>query len=82
MKQEELRDHLAALLEGGHAYMKVEEILSGFPASVGSARIEGVAHTPWQLMEHIRIALWDILEFSRDAGHVSPKFPDGVLARL
>ena len=77
MKDDALRDHLVALLEGGHAYMKVEEILGDFPASLASSRIEGMAHTPWQLMEHIRIAQWDILEFSRDAGHVSPKFPDG-----
>ena len=77
MKDEALRDHLAALLEGGHAYMKVEEILGGFPASLVSSKIAGVVHTPWQLMEHIRIAQWDILEFSRDPGHVSPKFPDG-----
>ena len=77
MKDGALRDHLVALLEGGHAYMKVEEILGGFPASLGSARIEGVAHTPWRLLEHIRIAQWDIVEFSKHASHVSPEFPGG-----
>ena len=34
-------------------------------------------HSPWQLLEHLRICQWDILEFSRDAAHVSPHFPVG-----
>ena len=77
MNNATLRDHLVKLLQGGSAFMKVEEIIGGFPASMGSARLEGVSHTPWQLLEHIRIAQWDILEFSRDPDHLSPKFPDG-----
>lgn len=40
-------------------------------------RRPGVEHTPWQLLEHLRICQWDILEFSRNAEHVSPDFPDG-----
>jgi hypothetical protein len=39
--------------------------------------VEGLPHTGWQLLEHVRIAQWDILEFSRDAKHVSPGFPEG-----
>jgi hypothetical protein len=39
--------------------------------------VDGVPHTPWRLLEHMRIAQWDILEFSRDPGHVSPAFPEG-----
>ena len=38
---------------------------------------EGAAHSLWDLLEHMRIAQWDILEFCRDAKHVSPKFPKG-----
>jgi hypothetical protein len=37
---------------------------------------EGAPHTPWQLLEHIRIAQWDILEFSKSGKHKSPKWPD------
>jgi hypothetical protein len=39
--------------------------------------VAGVPHTPWRLLEHLRIAQWDILEFSRNPRHVSPPFPDG-----
>ena len=34
-------------------------------------------HTAWEILEHLRIAQWDILSFSLSADHVSPKFPDG-----
>ena len=34
-------------------------------------------HTPWRLLEHLRIAQWDILWFSIDPRHVSPEFPAG-----
>ena len=40
--------------------------------------LHGAPYTPWQLLEHLRIAQWDILEFSRDTEHVSPEFPEGL----
>ena len=50
------------------------------PAELRGAKPDppkGGPHTPWRLVEHIRIAQWDILEFCRNPKHVSPKFPDG-----
>src|SRR5262249_46573930 len=41
------------------------------------AKAPGIPHTPWRLLEHMRIAQWDILEFSRNPRHVSPEFPVG-----
>jgi uncharacterized damage-inducible protein DinB len=38
---------------------------------------EGAPWTLWELFEHIRIAQWDILEFSKSAEHQSPEFPKG-----
>ncbi|MEJ2080149.1 MAG: DinB family protein [Acidobacteriota bacterium] len=72
-----LREQLVALLEGGHAHMSPRDILKGVPSDLRGRRPEGVAHTAWQLLEHLRIAQWDILEFSRNPKHVSPKWPDG-----
>ncbi len=72
-----LRDHLVKLLQGGSAYLTVDEILEGLPADRRGARAENLPHTPWQLLEHLRLAQSDILEFSRTPGHVSPKWPDG-----
>src|SRR5215210_5917821 len=72
-----LREHLLHLLRGGGAHIKFEDATGGFPAEFYNARAEGVPYTPWQLLEHMRIAQWDILEFSRSAAHVSPKWPEG-----
>jgi hypothetical protein len=72
-----LREHLLYLLRGGGAHIKFDEALKGFPVELVNARAAGVPYTPWQLLEHMRIAQWDILEFSRSAAHVSPDWPDG-----
>jgi hypothetical protein len=72
-----LRRHLVYLLGDGGAHVDFDTAIARFPAAQRGARIAGAPHTAWQLLEHLRIAQWDILEFSRNAGHVSPKFPDG-----
>jgi hypothetical protein len=72
-----LRAHLIKLLEGGGAHVKCSEALAGLPEAKRGMRAGNSPHTAWQLLEHLRIAQWDILEFSRNAKHVSPKFPEG-----
>ena len=72
-----LREHVLYVLRGGGAHIKFEEAIKGFPAEFFNARAEGVPYTPWQLLEHMRVAQWDILEFSRSAAHVSPEWPEG-----
>ncbi len=73
----ELRRHLLELLEGKSAHIDLETVLNGFPVGEINTRLENAPHTAWELLEHLRIAQHDIVEFSRDANHVSPKFPDG-----
>ena len=72
-----LREHVLELLEGKFAHIDLETALSDFPLSKINTRLPHSPHTAWELLEHIRLAQWDILEFSRDAKHVSPDFPDG-----
>jgi len=72
-----LRDHVLYLLKGEGAHISFDDLIADFPAEKCGERIEGLPYTAWQVLEHIRIALWDILEFSRDAKHVSPKWPEG-----
>jgi len=72
-----LREHLEYLLKGGGAHVHFEDVLNGFPSSKRGVFAKGLPHTGWQLLEHLRIAQWDILEFSRNARHVSPDFPGG-----
>ena len=72
-----LREELAFLLRRGNAHVDFETAISGLAPEFRGATPAGVPHTPWRLLEHMRIAQWDILEFCRDAKHVSPNFPDG-----
>jgi len=75
--QRELRAHLLELLEGKSAHIDLKTVLNEFPADEINTRIKNAPHTAWELLEHLRIAQHDIVEFSTDAKHVSPKFPDG-----
>jgi uncharacterized damage-inducible protein DinB len=72
-----LRERLVELLRSTHAHAGLEAALEGLPAEQRGARPPGQPHTVWRLFEHLRIAQWDILEFSRDASHVSPQWPAG-----
>ena len=72
-----LRKQLMWLLSGGHAHADFENTIRGLPAKARGAKVKGVPYTAWELLEHMRLAQWDILEFSRDAKHVSPEFPAG-----
>jgi hypothetical protein len=72
-----LRDHLLELLRGGHGHATFDKAIEGLPANLRGARAPGLPHTVWQLVEHLRLAQWDILEFSRDKSHVSPDWPAG-----
>lgn len=75
--EQALRDHLIGLLAGGSAHAKFEDAVKGFPAKLRDKKPAKFSHTPWMLLEHLRITQWDILEFSRNAKHVSPKWPEG-----
>src|SRR5260370_41981329 len=72
-----LRDQLLNRLRGGGAHMAFDDFIADFPPELCGRKIDGLPYTTWQVIEHMRIAQWDILEFSRDASHKSPKFPEG-----
>ncbi len=72
-----LRDHLVKLLEGGHAHATFDAAVKGLPAALRARAPKGLPYSPWQILEHLRIAQWDILEFSRDRDHQSPAWPEG-----
>jgi len=72
-----VREQVVRLLQGGQAHLTLDAVLKNFPQSLRGRKPEGVPHSAWQLLEHMRIAQWDILEFSRNAKHVSPEWPEG-----
>jgi hypothetical protein len=72
-----VREQVINLLKGGQAHLTLEDAVKDFPQKLRGTRPEGTPHSAWELLEHMRIAVWDILEFSRDPKHVSPKWPEG-----
>jgi hypothetical protein len=65
------------LLKGGGAHVKFDEVIAGIPPKLRGQKPAGMPHSPWMLLEHMRIAQWDILGFSRNPKHVSPDWPSG-----
>jgi hypothetical protein len=72
-----LRQHVLSLLTGGHAHAGFEAAIKNLPAGLRGKRPKGAEHSPWEIVEHMRIAQWDILEFSRNPSHQSPAWPEG-----
>jgi uncharacterized damage-inducible protein DinB len=72
-----LREHLVKLLTGAEAHASFDQAIENLPAELRGKRPPGGEHSPWELLEHLRIAQWDILEFSRNAKHKSPDWPEG-----
>lgn len=72
-----LREHVVYLLEGGGAHAKFNDVIKDLPPNLRGTRPDKFPHTAWMLLEHLRLAQWDILEFSRNAKHVSPDWPKG-----
>ena len=72
-----LREHLLELLNGGHAHSTFQDAIEDLPPELYGAKPAHFPHSPWMLLEHLRIAQRDILEFSRNKKHESPKWPEG-----
>lgn len=76
-KQKELRTHVLELLDGRSAHIDLKNALKDFPLGKINKKVKHSPHSAWDLLEHLRLAQWDIVEFSRTPDHESPEFPDG-----
>jgi hypothetical protein len=72
-----LRHLLIDALRGQHSHLDFADAIKDFPEDGRGKKLPGAPHTAWQLLEHLRIAQWDILEFSRNPKHQSPHWPKG-----
>ena len=77
MSDKALREHLVNLLSGRDAHIDWKESFKSISPKMRGVRPDGLPYSLWELLEHMRIAQRDILEFSRDAKHVSPEWPKG-----
>jgi len=73
----DLRQHVVNLLSGGNAHATFDDAVKNLPPELRGKKPKGAEYSAWQLLEHLRIAQWDILEFSRDPKHQSPEWPSG-----
>ncbi len=72
-----LREAVLTLLRGGRAHVSFEKAVANLPEDLRGKKARGAPYTPWQQLEHMRIAQWDILEYIRNPQHVSPEWPEG-----
>lgn len=72
-----LRELLVRQLDGGQAYVTFAEAIRDLPVEIRGVTPEGAAHSAWQVLEHLRISQWDIVDFSRNSEHRSPQWPAG-----
>jgi hypothetical protein len=71
-----LRDTLVEFLRGASAHADFDSVVKDFPAELRGKRPKGAEHSAWQLLEHIRVALHDLYDFSTNSKYVSMKWPD------
>jgi hypothetical protein len=74
--EQSLRKHLLELLQGGHAHATFDAIIANIPANLRGKKPANYPHSLWMLLEHLRLAQWDILDFSRNPNYVARKWPD------
>src|SRR5688500_11795986 len=70
-----LRDHLVRLLDWQDAHVNFDEAVKGLPAKLRGVRPPGLAHSPWELLEHLRICQHDILDFCRNRDYKELTWP-------
>jgi hypothetical protein len=75
-QHEILIEEVVHLLQGGNAHADIKKALDGLPKNQRGEKPDKLPYSIWQLVEHIRIAQWDMLEFCKDSNHQSPKWPD------
>src|SRR5713101_935394 len=76
-RDKSLRDHLLYLLRGGGAHISFDDAMGNWTLQLAGVKVANFPHTAWMLLEHMRLAQWDILDFSRDSKHVSSAWPEG-----
>lgn len=72
---EQLREHLLYLLDGGGAHATFDDVVKNMPEKLRGVKPDGLEHSAWMLLEHLRLAQWDILEFSRNSKYKAPEWP-------
>ena len=76
IQEDTIRKNLLASLQGRNAHISFEETIKGFPDDYYNKRISGIQYSCWDLLEHLRLAQWDILDFILNSEYQSKTWPD------
>ena len=71
----QLREHVIYLLDGGGAHARFDDVVKDMPEEMRGVKPKGFPHSAWMLLEHLRLAQWDILEFSRNSKYKAGEWP-------
>jgi hypothetical protein len=71
----QLREHVIYLLDGGGAHARFEDAAKNMPENLQGEKANGLPHTPWMLLEHLRFTQRDILDFCRNPKYKTPEWP-------
>lgn len=77
MSDDALREQLVDLIRGGGAHLDFGEAVADLAPELRGRKPRGLPHTPWRLVEHMRLAQQDIVEFTRNRRWQSPPWPEG-----
>ncbi|MBS3770664.1 MAG: DinB family protein [Bacteroidales bacterium] len=75
--EQKLRDQLVTMIRQGNAFRSLPQLLDSISYEATGKQVEGFPHTVWELTEHLRIALHDLVEYSKDSHYQSPPWPEG-----
>ncbi|MBV9086001.1 MAG: DinB family protein [Acidobacteria bacterium] len=73
--QSALRQHVLYLLEGGGAHVKFQDAIAGLAPKLRGVKPDKLDVTPWAVLEHMRLAQADILEFCLNRDYREKAFP-------
>ncbi|HTM24667.1 MAG TPA: DinB family protein [Vicinamibacterales bacterium] len=71
-----MRNQLAKSLDWGEAHVDFDKAVVGLPPELRGRRVPGLPHSAWDIVEHLRIAQHDILDFARNPKYQELKWPD------
>jgi hypothetical protein len=77
-KDKLLREHLVYLLRDGGAHAKFDDVVADFPVELRGKKVKNLPYSAWMLLEHMRLAQWDILEFSRNKNMCPRRGPKDI----
>jgi hypothetical protein len=75
MRKDAVRTEVRNLVHGP-SYMTFDDVVADFPIKHINTRPPNVPYTPWHLLEHLRLAQRDILEYIEDPGYRLPRWPE------